>query len=66
MKMYNYYSAIYYVVPELDGQIVRLSVRSQSAAHTDERRIYNMILYLVPLNQGLVVVLHAKLFYFTP
>ena len=50
MKMYNYYSVIYYVVPELDGQIVRLSVRSQSAAHTDERRIYNMILYLVPLN----------------
>ena len=43
MKIFNYYSVIYYVVPELDGQIVRLSVMSLSATHTGERRIYNMI-----------------------
>ena len=50
MKIFNHYSVIYYVVPELDGQIIRLSAMILSAAHTDERRIYNMILYLVPLN----------------
>ena len=48
--MYHYYLVIYFVVPELEEQIVRLSVMSLSAAHTDERRINNMLLYLVPLN----------------